>query len=539
MKTYSNRCFSTLNIVHAHPITMKISTDHSCFKTPHYQKYTHQTRPNPYRKKRGRKRQLDELDDEGDGSGDGADGAGNNSFRGLDSDQQVVPEAIPFADADADADADAAADTTDGNGNNGDGDRHGCDTDAEVYPTRPRRLTRDFRSRHMTQMLESHGLFLPPQPPASLRARHQAIMAVILHRSVMTRDWARAKRAFAMLIRSDYIDIRKIWSLGSDILLMCPPPPEQTQTQTQTQTSRHYDNSAGPSTGPPPHVESKTTQNQTQNIEYLRRLILEFPFIGASAGQSLKHSTEASFSSFAAERAQLGAGLGPVMGQARSHSANAATFWPFLIAALVAASGSTETPSGPSPPRHDDGGDDGSAENGYTHQDNHGSHNYNKDQNTMDKHVEEKQGPSAQTQIHAMKIKEQLDELMNSPPWIDDPRLCCIRGMVCLWLADLQEPLLTNETAPDDDEHKGDGFDTDLDDDDDGNITPDSLISDNEDVEAAERRRHKWELRSGQSRQALLYESKRSLRDVVKNGGRVPGLLGRAVRVLRKMDHDK
>lgn len=523
---------------------MNFSTDYSCFNTPHYYRYIHQTRPNPHRK-RGRKRRLDDVDNDGDGDDD-EDGAGNRGSQGLDNGYQAVSEASPFA-ARADGiavthappdegESNGTTNTKDSNDNNGASYTHECDTDAEVHPTRPtnpRQLTKDCRFQLNTKTLESHGLFLPPQKHESLRARHHAILSAILHKSVMTRDWARAKRAFAMLIRTENIDIRKIWPLGCDILLMCPPP---------EQASRCNDNGVSPSTALPLHVETKTTQSHIQNIKYLRRLILQFPFIGISASQSLSQSTNASFSTFAAERVQH-ASSGPVpillRGQARMQYANAATFWPFLIAAMLAESDSTNSPSGLSPPRHDGGGD-GITENV------HEGYNYNY-QNTVQGDVDEKRDPissaqaQAQTQMHLIEIKAQLDELIHAPPWIDDPRLWCIRGMICLWLADLQEPLLAGEAAPDD-EHKCDPNcipDMDTDNDDDGLITPDSLVSDNEDDEAAERRRHKRGMRAGHSRHALLHEAKVSLGMVAKKGGRVPSLLGRAVRKLRKMDHDK
>lgn len=542
---------------------MNFSTDYSCFKTPQ-KGYTLQTRPNPYRKK-GKKRKLDDLDDEGDDDydndddddvDDDNDNYGNDT--GLGSDQQVVSEASPFA-AGAETEAVAAvarhytppytseandsANTNDGNNNNnGDSNGREYDTDAEVYPTKPisRRLMRHHRYGRNIQTLENHGLFLPPRKQESLRARHLAILSAILHKSVMTRDWARAKRAFAMLIRSDHIDLRKIWPLGSDILLMCPPAPEQT-SQRDGDTNTNIDTVAQQSL-PLPQVETNTTQSKIKNIEYLQGLIRQFPFLGASANQSIRQSTDTNFATFAAE--QTGSEPMPTLlnGRTGMQYANSATFQPFLIAALIAASESTNMPSSL---RHGDYGDNGSAKNGNIYQNDHGNYKY---QNIIQGDGDGERGltPSAQTQTqaqaHPMKIKALLDnELINSLPWADDPRIWCIRGMVCLWLADLQEPLLIGETTSYG-EHKGDPdstFNIGLDDDDDGCITPDSLISDNEDDEAAERRKRKQELRVGQSRYALLHESKLSLGNVVKKGGSVPDLLGRAVQMLQKMDHDK
>ena len=53
------------------------------------------------------------------------------------------------------------------------------------------------------------------------------------------------------------------------------------------------------------------------------------------------------------------------------------------------------------------------------------------------------------------KVRERLEELMMTPPWSDMAALVCMRGMVCLWLADLE---LQKGMDRDGDEDMGAGF---------------------------------------------------------------------------------
>ncbi|KAF8446555.1 hypothetical protein BDZ91DRAFT_616484, partial [Kalaharituber pfeilii] len=81
---------------------------------------------------------------------------------------------------------------------------------------------------------------MPPRRPMELRTRHEAILNAILQKSVLTRDWDRAKRAFGLLVRGRWVDLRKVWDLGRDLIL-------------------------------------RTEKNQAQAAEYLNRLILQYP----------------------------------------------------------------------------------------------------------------------------------------------------------------------------------------------------------------------------------------------------------------------
>ncbi|KAF3937959.1 hypothetical protein ABW19_dt0203146 [Dactylella cylindrospora] len=94
----------------------------------------------------------------------------------------------------------------------------------------------DFRTKHkhlatnLEQRIRNAGYgeditdALPPSQPNSLQAKHVDNVNTILHLCILKRDWARAKRAFALLLQSDRehnmknLRLRKIWKLGVEIL---------------------------------------------------------------------------------------------------------------------------------------------------------------------------------------------------------------------------------------------------------------------------------------------------------------------------------
>ncbi|KAI0020225.1 hypothetical protein F4780DRAFT_792102 [Xylariomycetidae sp. FL0641] len=65
---------------------------------------------------------------------------------------------------------------------------------------------------------EEAGKARPPLPP---RLRHLASLTAILHRCVAEADYARARRAFALLTRSPGVDVRLggLWALGAEVLM--------------------------------------------------------------------------------------------------------------------------------------------------------------------------------------------------------------------------------------------------------------------------------------------------------------------------------
>lgn len=74
------------------------------------------------------------------------------------------------------------------------------------------------RTRRHTEVLKIHGLLRPPPKPETLHTRHSAVITTILHRSLLESDFARARRAFGLLIRCKGIDIRHIWTIGLSLL---------------------------------------------------------------------------------------------------------------------------------------------------------------------------------------------------------------------------------------------------------------------------------------------------------------------------------
>jgi hypothetical protein len=52
------------------------------------------------------------------------------------------------------------------------------------------------------------------------------------------------------------------------------------------------------------------------------------------------------------------------------------------------------------------------------------------------------------------KVKERLEELMLTPPWSDMEGLLCLRGMVCLWVADVELQRIVEDGGDDAEERR-------------------------------------------------------------------------------------
>ncbi|RPB21734.1 hypothetical protein L211DRAFT_840355 [Terfezia boudieri ATCC MYA-4762] len=470
---------------------MDFSTEHSFFKVPLYHWRALESRPNPNRKTAKRKRddesdESDESDENAQGSESGAEGWGSEPGR----------KSEPVTDRPSSSPVTQVTDAT--------SSLSLGETDPELppkRPTNPRILTRDHRLQHNVQALAKHNLFLPPRKPPALRTRHEAILNTILHKSILTRDWARAKRAFGLIIRGDWVDIRKIWMIGSDLLLRSMEQHEGKDSQDRYLKQQY---------------EFQKRKTEMQNIEYLRRLILQFPYLGLRLGQTLPKGSDVEFTAFAAEKAepeQVKRQKQKDMG--KMHYANAIQFWPVLIAGLLGSSeyAAVEGEKG-SNDNQNEGvrgfGDEGEQqeENGY--------------------YLSPSQDLFSPT--HPQKIKEHLEEIMITPPWSDDVRLWCMRGMICLWLADLEIMTGTRDAWEDYD----DGYDN----------TLDPLIHDNEVEDERWRRQQRRDLRAARKarytrRETLLGEAKNALDTVEEKGGSLPEVLGYAMKGLTNMEEDE
>ena len=436
---------------------MDFSTDHSFFKPPLYHWRAHESRPNP-NWRRGKRKRDDEDDDE-DAQGSDHEGSieGWGSEPGYESEPVTDSPSLTLVNQVTDATSFLSL----------------GETDPKLLPKRPinpRLLTRDHRLQHNVQTLAKHNLFLPPRKPLALRTRHEAILNTILHKSILTRDWARAKRAFGLLIRGNWVDIRKIWVIGSDLLLRSMEQHEGKDAQDRYLKQQY---------------EFQKRKTEMQNIEYLRRLILQFPYQGLRLGQTLPKG-DVEFTDFAVEKAepeQVKRQKQKDMG--KMHYASAITFWPVLIAGLL---GSSEYVVVEEEKVSNEGALGQQGGNGY--------------------YLSPSQDLFSPT--HPQKIKEHLEEIMITPPWSDDVRLWCMRGMICLWLADLE--IMTGKW--------------------------DAMVGDNEVEDEKRDLRAAWKARYTR-REKLLREAKNALDKVEEKGGSLPEVLGYAMNGLTNLEEDE
>lgn len=248
------------------------------------------------------------------------------------------------------------------------------------------RSRRGGHTKRYNAILASHNLPISPALPYSLRAKHQAVMTAILHRSLLEGDYARASRAYGLLIRCTEVDVRRIWGIGLEILLRRP------EFEAQGEESAGNGEEAGGEI--PIGRESKKRgknssiykpENVSKALEFLNRLILFHPY------NHRNHTQHFALGS-SAKLPKLHKKLKP---QPRP---SVFEFYPALFNLLIKASpySSNPQPSSSSPI------------------------------------LEEI------PDLHPDKIKEQIETLMMTPPWSNMVSLWLIRGMICNWIADLK-----------------------------------------------------------------------------------------------------
>lgn len=113
--------------------------------------------------------------------------------------------------------------------------------------------------------------------PGSLHAQHLAVMTAILHTSLLKGDYARAGRAFGLLLRqSSAIDLRPDgrWGIGVDILL------NRDRARPLHSRSRRTSPSPSPSNSPasPVRPVAASTTDYTAAKTYFEQLILQYPY---------------------------------------------------------------------------------------------------------------------------------------------------------------------------------------------------------------------------------------------------------------------
>ncbi|KAI5848841.1 RNA polymerase I-specific initiation factor-domain-containing protein [Tricharina praecox] len=236
-------------------------------------------------------------------------------------------------------------------------------------------------------------------PYSNLRKQHLAVLTTILYRSLLGQRWPRAERAFACLIRGKDVDVRRLWGVGLQLLLRREGE-GQGQGEWEGEGKR----------------EGKAEAHRVA-VEYMERLVLFYPYRPRLHSHHPAVVARGEQTGAAAEEREVGGkgkgrGRGKLPPKKARAEAKAATsvesrlppypsaveFNPALFALLIEGSRF----------RSVEGPDEAEAE--------------------------------AEAEVsRPEKIKERLEELMLTPPWSDMVGLLCLRGMVCLWIADIEE----------------------------------------------------------------------------------------------------
>ncbi|KAK6507131.1 hypothetical protein TWF481_005580 [Arthrobotrys musiformis] len=110
---------------------------------------------------------------------------------------------------------------------------------------------------------------LPPTQPTSLQSKHLSNINTLLHLCILRRDWARAKRAFRLLLLSDSetnvknLRLKTIWKLGVEILSWECQQPADIENQQEGDDA----------------VNSSIAKRQyAKAMEYMDRMVIMYPY---------------------------------------------------------------------------------------------------------------------------------------------------------------------------------------------------------------------------------------------------------------------
>ncbi|KAL8902791.1 MAG: hypothetical protein Q9207_004381 [Kuettlingeria erythrocarpa] len=227
---------------------------------------------------------------------------------------------------------------------------------------------------------------------AGLRQQHYSVLTSLLHRCILEKDYARAGRAWGMLLRTEVNghppDIRAHdrWGIGAQILLNGPISPAVTDA---AQSSIQGDSM-------PRHATPAILEGLTKAKDYYERLILQFPY------QKTTPDATSSLTFY------------PVMFGIWIHSIQHRYRTAIQEAALNQKNGNVEESS------NEANSDNESSASGVA------------------KYQSDPVVAIRETTVHeANEIAERLTELLTSPPYSDHAGLWKIKGMLLLWVSHL------------------------------------------------------------------------------------------------------
>ena len=276
--------------------------------------------------------------------------------------------------------------------------------------------------------------------PPNLRQHHLAVVTTILHRSLLNGDYARAGRAWGMLLRAEFggkaVDVRTHgrWGIGAEILL---------HRYSRGASSTSSSASSFPSNTAPDSSPASSSASSSSS--------------SSSAGMRTSASSPSSTSAREGERrgGDPGAQISPEGFQAareyferlilqhpyrrtQPHAVDARTFYPALFGLWI-----YEVVCGSQQARQRLEGAEGRKRSASSSSSASGTSSV---EGESDEGGEEREGEGHRAQHDAVQAEElrraleiaaRLDGLLVSPPYDKHSELLHLRGMVALWIGDL------------------------------------------------------------------------------------------------------
>lgn len=233
---------------------------------------------------------------------------------------------------------------------------------------------------------------------SSLRARHLDNLTAILHKCMLEDDWERASRAWGLILRTEIagrgVDVRQNgrWTVGAEILMRRGQMSERPQPRRLSASSvdeHHQGSDADGSAVLRPVIQYESFRKAQA---YYDRLIVQHPHL-----QRTHHSITSALS---IHPARFSVWIYYVQDKSKRARQK-----------IHASSASTETDMNVTP---------GSNRNDQSYQE-------RRIRQVINQELKE-----------ALEIARQLDELLVSPPYDSSHEMLYTRGMVALWVYDLQ-----------------------------------------------------------------------------------------------------
>ncbi|KAJ5320072.1 hypothetical protein N7508_000355 [Penicillium antarcticum] len=258
-------------------------------------------------------------------------------------------------------------------------------------PVKDETVTKVKASGHLKALANLSPPIYPPHSvqEGNIRFQHLGVLTTILHRCMLQGDYARAGRAWGLILREEYrgfrMDVRNEarWGMGAEILLRR----DQQVAPTSSGASKADATVATPLTS--------TTKGFAEAKEYYERLILNHPYMKSSP-----------------------------------HSISSLHFYPAMFGLWVYVSQEESNTARKDIATRQDESDGFSDDDDPEAELEHG-------QTPKKKAVAAISKVRSRELEQAQQIAARMDQLLSSPPFSDSPELLELRGMVSLWIGDL------------------------------------------------------------------------------------------------------